>query len=51
MKVINYDRNGRIIPDMTKVVIKHDDFPMIWESAARIAEARANEKEKRNEAV
>ena len=41
MTVTNVNRKGEIIPDISKVVIKQSEFPIIWEVAKRVAKENA----------
>ena len=44
--VINRNRKGEIIPDLTSVVIRHDEHPEIWKAVARMAEEMKMEESK-----
>jgi len=46
IKIININKRGEIIEDISKVVIKHDDFPQIWEAVAKIAANQRMEEQK-----
>lgn len=41
MKVVNLNRDGQVIEDMSKVIIKHDEMPEVWRVVALIAEHMA----------
>lgn len=49
MKVINLDRNGKIIPDLTKVYISDDIRDKYFEILERARDERATERSRQRE--
>lgn len=38
LRVHNFNRNGEPISDLSKHIVKHDEFPEIWSQVQRIKE-------------